>query len=129
VIDLAAVLSFGACWVGAGHRRAPNTDRELVRRSHRRTDAVAGPVVRVLTCVLGGGVVGAVFAGPVGLVAGVLAGVGAAVGIGRLEPATVRRERERAAADLPLALDLLAASPTPWGDHSRRRSGSWRIDS
>jgi pilus assembly protein TadC len=45
-----------------------------------------------------------------GAVAGLLAVVGGAVALRRVEPPEVRREREHAVADLPIAADLLAAA-------------------
>lgn len=70
------------------------------------------------TRTLAGGGVGCVVAilladfGLVGLVAGAAVGVGVAVGLGWLEPGTGRRRREQIVADLPQALDLLAACLT-----------------
>jgi pilus assembly protein TadC len=48
--------------------------------------------------------------GAAGLVLGVGVGAGAWYGLGRLEPAARRRDRERVVAMLPLAADLLAAA-------------------
>jgi Flp pilus assembly protein TadB len=48
------------------------------------------------------------FTGPVGLAAGICLGVGTWVVIGRSEPAGRRREREAAARQLPLLVDLFA---------------------
>ncbi|MBB5787595.1 type II secretion system F family protein [Jiangella mangrovi] len=48
--------------------------------------------------------------GVLGLVAGAGVGVAAWYGLGRLEPASRRRDRERVVAMLPLAADLLAAA-------------------
>ena len=50
-----------------------------------------------------------VIGGPVGVAAGAAVAVATVRWLGRLEPAAVRRRRERLAAQLPLALDLLAA--------------------
>ena len=50
--------------------------------------------------------------GPVGVVLGLLLGAAGPNLLGRLEPASTRAEREALAADLPLALDLLAACLT-----------------
>jgi pilus assembly protein TadC len=60
----------------------------------------AASALGVATALLLGGVVGAA--------AGIAAGIGAHRGVRRLEPAAVRRTRERRAAELPLVLDLLA---------------------
>lgn len=48
--------------------------------------------------------------GGAGLIVAIPAGAGAWVGLGRLEPASRVREREKSAAMLPLAIDLLAAA-------------------
>lgn len=108
---VAAVLAFAACWVATSRGRA---DRLLIGRSPSQPVGIAAgpgvrPVVRTAACVLGAAVLGWAGDGPVAAAVGVVAGVGAAVAIGRLEPAAVRRDRERVAADLPLALDLLVA--------------------
>ncbi|MBX6357450.1 MAG: type II secretion system F family protein [Micromonosporaceae bacterium] len=62
---------------------------------------------------LGGGLAGltvaVVVGGWVGVLAGCLAGLGVERALRRLEPAAVRARRQREAADLPLAADLLAA--------------------
>ena len=50
-----------------------------------------------------------VIGGPVGVAAGAAAAVATGRWLSRLEPAAVRRRRERLVAQLPLALDLLAA--------------------
>ena len=47
--------------------------------------------------------------GPLGVAAGIAISVALGRWLGRLEPAAVRRRRERLTAQLPLALDLLAA--------------------
>lgn len=49
------------------------------------------------------------FGVPTGLVIGAAALIGVRAVLGRLEPASVRRRRERITADLPMAVDLLAA--------------------
>lgn len=51
-----------------------------------------------------------VFEGVLGMVAGAGVGVVAWYGLGRLEPAARRRDRERVVAMLPLAADLLTAA-------------------
>jgi Flp pilus assembly protein TadB len=107
-----AVISFAACWVLAGRGGAARVGWLVTAESPGRPSeeaAVIGPPVRTLACIIGGGVVGSVFGWPIVTAAGGIAGAVASVAIGRLEPAAVRRERERVAADLPLALDLLAA--------------------
>lgn len=107
-----AALSFAACWVAAGGGGAARAGRIVAAESPARRSreaGVIGPLVRTLACVIGGGIVGSVFGWPILTIAGAIAGAGASVTIGRLEPAAVRRERELVAADLPLALDLLAS--------------------
>ena len=49
------------------------------------------------------------FGPPFGLVVGAAAMVGVRIVLSRFEPAAVRRRRERISADLPLAVDLIAA--------------------
>lgn len=74
--------------------------------------ARAGPPDRLLPGVAGvsAGVVALVLVGgPLGPVAGVLAGVGGWHAVRRMEPPQVRRRRERLEAGLPHAVDLLAA--------------------
>jgi pilus assembly protein TadC len=51
-----------------------------------------------------------VLGGRAGIVVGVVAGLGADRLLGRLEPAAAARRRARRAAELPIALDLLAVS-------------------
>lgn len=79
------------------------------RRAAERAAArhlLSGPVG---ACVLGGSALALVLGGPAGAVLGLLLALGGPHLLGRLEPRAVRVERERLAADLPLALDLLAA--------------------
>lgn len=69
-----------------------------------------GPAtVRRLACTLAGLALAVVLPPVVGLPAGAAAAVLGPGLLARLEPASVRRERERLRADLPLVLDLLAA--------------------
>lgn len=60
--------------------------------------------------VLAGIAVTVLLGGWLGLLLGVAAGIGLDRGLRRLEPRAVRARRMRAAADLPLAADLLAAA-------------------
>jgi pilus assembly protein TadC len=75
-----------------------------------RLDVVRRPQVLAR---IGGGLaavtVAVAIGGWIGLVAGCLAGVGLERVLRRMEPAVARARREREAADLPLAADLLAA--------------------
>jgi Flp pilus assembly protein TadB len=110
VTGVVALLAFTACWMTTGGGRGARVGRLLVGRSRPRTAPIPeGPLARAVTCVVGGGVVGLAFGGPVSMLVGAVAGAGASVAIGRLEPAAVRRDREWVTAQLPLALDLLAA--------------------
>jgi Flp pilus assembly protein TadB len=81
---------------------------------------VAGPsVLRRRAAAVSAGVACAlVLGGPFGLVAGVVAAVVCLRLPARLEPRQVRRRRARLIADIPVAVDLLAAclrGGTPWG--------------
>jgi pilus assembly protein TadC len=71
------------------------------RRDRLRRWAVAG---------LAGVAVAVMIGGPAGLVFGLAVAAGAGRALGRLEPAGVRAERAIATADLPYAVDLLAAA-------------------
>lgn len=85
----------------AGPRSAGGTDGAGRDRAGRRL-----PVLGGVTAGLGA----ALFVGgPVGLVAGAVAGIAVAVWLRRLEPASVRRRREAIDEALPLAVDLLAS--------------------
>lgn len=70
------------------------------RRGSRLRFAVSG--LAGLTCAL-------IVGGPPGWVVGVLLAVACATALSRLEPREVRRRRARIVADLPMAVDLLAA--------------------
>jgi Flp pilus assembly protein TadB len=67
------------------------------------------PASLVGASLFGGLGAGLVVGGWTGLLAGTGAALGALLVLRRLEPRTVRRRRERLAADLPLVVDLLAA--------------------
>ena len=62
-----------------------------------------------LACALAGAAVGLLLPLPVGVVAGAALAVLGPRALGRLEPRSVRDERERLLADLPLLLDLLSS--------------------
>ncbi|RAY14960.1 type II secretion system F family protein [Actinomadura craniellae] len=79
----------------------------------RRADAR-----RYGAAVLAGSAGAAVLGGWFGVLAGIGLAVGCAVVLGRLEPREVRLRRARLVADLPVAVDLLAAclrAGAPWG--------------
>lgn len=95
-------------------------DRAILRLAHLTADAVRpGAPTRRFTLPprararLAGGVAALAAAlllgGTTGLTAAALLAVGVPHLVGRLEPEGARRDRRRIAADLPLALDLLAA--------------------
>jgi pilus assembly protein TadC len=67
-------------------------------------------MMRRLVTVLCGLTVGVLVGGWPGLAVGIVAALLLARALDRLEPAALRRERERAALDLPYAADLLAAA-------------------
>jgi pilus assembly protein TadC len=114
---LAVVLAAASVWVLVeghpmgvmtlvpGGERRPRSER-LRRRSHHRLDRMTAAA---LTFGIGAG---AVIGGPVGLVVGLVGGLVCSALLHRIEPAPLRREREQLAADLPLAVDLLAACLT-----------------
>jgi Flp pilus assembly protein TadB len=113
---IAAALAFAACWMAMSHvgpqrlaRASIGPRRRQVRDGAQPTGMMARPTVRIVVCVASGAVVGDLLFGSVGLPLGIIAGAVGAVLLGRLEPLQVRRERERAESDLPLAIDLLAA--------------------
>ena len=62
-----------------------------------------------LACVCAGLGLALLIGGVFGALAGLLLALAGPTGLARLEPRSVRQDRERFAADLPLALDLLAA--------------------
>ena len=92
--------------------------RVLPRRARRpagRPALSVGPAAPALSvgpaaaCLLAGAALALVLGGVAGLVLGLVVALAGPSGLSRLEPRAVRHERERVAADLPLALDLLAA--------------------
>ena len=85
----------------AGPRSAGGTDGAGRDRAGRRLPVLGGVTAGLAAARFVGG--------PVGLVAGAVAGVAVAVWLRRLEPASVRRRREAIDEALPLAVDLLAS--------------------
>ena len=83
--------------------------RPAVPRSSPGGSFVEAPVPRTCLCVAAASFLGWFTMGTIGAAAGVAAGVGLSVWVGRLEPAAVTRAREEIRRDLPLAVDLLAA--------------------
>ncbi len=82
------------------------------RRSRQGAVSTAGASGATLACALAGTALALLLGGPVGVGLGLLLAAGGPAVLGRLEPASTREEREALAADLPLALDLLAACLT-----------------
>ena len=95
---------------GAGGHARPSAAGERVGRGparrHARLPELGAPHA---ACLLAAVAVALLVGGVAGLLLGAVAAVLGPPLLGRLEPAAVRRERERLARDLPLALDLLAA--------------------
>jgi len=97
-----------APWSAAGIRAADPADRKRLERP-----------LRIVTGVLAGVVCWALLGGSLGAVLGVLAGVAVFRSSGRLGQAERRRRDARRIADLPIAVDLLAAclrGGTPWSE-------------
>lgn len=109
-----AALALGAAvgvWPvrgAAARSRVRALDTETLPRDGPAAPARSGAGRLLAALAAGGGVamvVGLPWGAPLGLVVAVVAGVV----LGRLEPAHARRRRHRLAADLPIAVDLLAA--------------------
>ncbi len=81
----------------------PSPDRRSPDRPLARVSAATA------ACALGAVALALLVGGPAGLVVGMAAGLVGPRALRRLEPRSVREEREGFAADLPIALDLLAA--------------------
>jgi len=92
--------------------RAPPAAASATSREHDGREgggrAAATPAVLLAAGALGLGLA-LVVGGPAGTAAGSVAAVAAVVVLRRLEPRSVRLRRERVTADLPTAVDLLAA--------------------
>lgn len=98
--------------VPRGAPRSPS-GRARARGSPRRVPArpiAMGPVGRRRLAASGGGLAAVLVIGsPLGLGLGLVGAVLADHALSRLEPAAQRRQREQLVAELPVALDLLAA--------------------
>lgn len=105
---MTAVAALLAGLAVAAALAAPRPAHRLVAPARRVTAARAGLSAPV-ACALGGAGVAVLVGLPLGPVLGVGAALGGPVLLGRLEPAAARRDREHLVAQLPLALDLLAA--------------------
>jgi Flp pilus assembly protein TadB len=88
-----------------GRRVVPSRQRGPAGAIRRRDVAV-----RWIVAALAGVAVAALVGGPAGLACGLGVTAGAGRYLGRLEPAAVRADRALAAAELPYALELLAAA-------------------
>jgi Flp pilus assembly protein TadB len=88
-------------------RRASGSERRLRALDPQRRSAM--PLVRV-TALLAGAAVALIVGGWVGVLAGVSLAFAVDYGLRRLPSGASHQERLRAAADLPLAADLLAAA-------------------
>jgi len=120
LVVLLLVRSSGAARLGRAVRsaspsRAANGDppRTGARAAGHRPVGLAARAARlplpVLACGLAGAAVALLIAPPVGLALGAVVAVLGPRILGRLEPRSVRDERERLLADLPLLLDLLSS--------------------
>jgi Flp pilus assembly protein TadB len=88
-------------------------------RAHQDPRTARGLRGRLGLAILAGVASGLVIGGIPGLLAGAVVAVGCARVLARMEPAERRRRAARLHADLPVALDLLAAclsGGVPWGD-------------
>jgi Flp pilus assembly protein TadB len=104
----------------AGHRLAgllPAPDARPVAAVPRAPAGVGSARARRAAAALAGVSCAVLVGGPAGLLAGALVAVGCALVLGRREPREVRRRRARLLADLPVAVELLAAC--------LRGGGSW----
>ena len=93
----------------ASGRAASNAGRLDAGRPDAGPAAPARSRAPVLACALAGGAAALLLPLPVGLLLGAAVAVGGPGVLDRLEPQSVRDERVRLLADLPLVLDLLAA--------------------
>lgn len=126
ITTITAVL----CAAGAGFTAVPATSRRVEQRLRRlcvgpRAGGAASPhtseprMRRALAAVATATALAIAVGGPAGVLVGTTGGVALARAMARREPADVRARRIRMAADLPVALDVLAAclaAGTPWTD-------------
>lgn len=89
-------------------RLEPPTDHRSGSVADALTGVVSRPTPRAVVCSLGTAWLAWVLLGPVAGLLGLPAGLVLAWWIGRLEPASAVRDRERIQRDLPLAADLMA---------------------
>ncbi len=88
-----------------GERRSPDGAGPHTGRSGR----LSQPAVRVLACALSAVGLALLLRGAAGIAVGIVVAVVGPFVLARLEPPAGQQEREALEADLPLALDLLAA--------------------
>lgn len=106
----ATLLCFAAVWCWSVRPvRLPRLQDRSTAAERSALPLAERPWARILACVTGAGMVGLAFGGPAGLCVGLASGAAISWWLARLEPASVTRERETIARDLPLAADLLAA--------------------
>jgi pilus assembly protein TadC len=106
VTVLAAVLAAAAVGLAAGRR--PDAAERLARL-RPRAPARRAVLPPTTACLLAGVGMVALLGLPLGLALGAAGTVAGPAVLARLEPASVRRERQQLVRELPLALDLLAA--------------------
>ncbi|MGH3098691.1 MAG: type II secretion system F family protein [Streptosporangiales bacterium] len=110
---VSAGLAAVAVWLWSGQAHAVRSRlRALYRDDPRPADkgSTAGAVRGRVPASLGAGTAAALLVGlPWGLLLGAAVALGSTIVLGRIEPAEVRKRRERLAADLPIAVDLLGA--------------------
>ena len=121
---LPALLSGLAAGVALRRGQGPGRLGQVLakERARPRVDPACGATARggwaggassaLIACGLAGIALALLVGGLAGPVLGLLLAVAGPAVLGRLEPASAREEREALAADLPLALDLLAACLT-----------------
>jgi pilus assembly protein TadC len=115
VIALAALALAGAAWVqlscsAAARGRLDRIQAAAELASQRRRIAVVSPLRSpAMAAAVVGSACALLVGGMPGLVLGALVGVGVDRWLRRLEPLASRRRRERIAADLPIAAEILAA--------------------
>lgn len=113
---VSALLGFVAVWLWFGDRGRqtlrrldPGPEQDGAASRPGRPPLVEDPPRRTAVCVVAAAVVGWLFGGPVMAALGGGAGVVVSWWAGRLEPPSVARRRADICAQLPLAVDLLAA--------------------
>lgn len=117
VVGLPGLVSAGlaalAVWLWSGQSQAVRSRLHALYGDDTRPTGnrlTARAVRGRVPASLGAGTAAALFVGlPWGLLFGAVAALVATIVLGRIEPAEVRKRRERLSADLPIAVDLLGA--------------------